>query len=108
MAKKAVEPEGPWAGPLEFVERPISTRNKWPVDEVLKMLAKTLENGQAVRLPIAKVSDLAHLQMAIRYGTTKKLGAKLRYKLADQHTLIVWAEKATKVLVAALGASGIC
>ena len=106
MAKRKVEdpptpqPEGDsddLFGPLEFVPRPISSRNKWPIDPVVMKLKETLpggkHEGEAVRVPINKMGVLHKIHMALRHSTDHELNAKFRYKLADKNTLIVWAEK---------------
>jgi hypothetical protein len=44
-------------------------------------------------VPIHKLGVLHKVHMALRYSTKNELKAKFRYKLQDQHTLVVWAEK---------------
>jgi hypothetical protein len=46
-------------GPLEFVDRPVSSRGRWPIDPIIRMLEEVLpggkQEGRAVKVPIHKI-----------------------------------------------------
>jgi hypothetical protein len=97
-------------GPLEFVDRPVSSRGRWPIDPIIRMLEEVLpggkQAGRAVKVPIHKIGDLNKLHMSMRYGAKKNLHAKFRYKLAGKDTLLVWAEKLAVIIFLAALVSG--
>ena len=78
---------------MEIVDRPLSIREKWPLDREVKELLNTMETGKAVRLRIASQADVHKIHMALRYAINRKAKSHLRYKTVDDHTIIAWAEK---------------
>jgi hypothetical protein len=78
------------------VERPVSTRAKWDIDEdVLKVMA-TAETGKARRLHMSESTFLHKIHMAMRHALKGK-SLSLHYKKIDERTLVAWAEKANKL-----------
>src|SRR5690348_756219 len=78
------------------VERPVSTRAKWDIDEdVLKVMA-TAETGKASRLHMSESTFLHKIHMAMRHALKGK-SLSLHYKKIDERTLVAWAEKANKL-----------
>ncbi|SRR5216683_520128 len=78
---------------MEIVERPLSIREKWPLDEEIRELLKTVDSGKAIRLRISSQADVHKIHMALRYAINRKAKKQLHYKMNDDRTITAWAEK---------------
>ena len=86
----------PAPGPIvsmEIVERPLSTKQAWPISAEVAAIASTVENGKAVQLAFRTSEELKRVQMALRHQVAK-LGLQMRYrKSAQGERIVAWAER---------------
>jgi hypothetical protein len=75
------------------VERPVSTRAKWDIDQDVMTVIETAETGKARRLHMSEATFLHKIHMAMRHALKGK-SLSLHYKKIDDRTLVAWAEKA--------------
>ena len=83
------------AGPIvsmEIVERPLSTKQAWPISAEVAAIASTIETGKAVQLAFRTSEELKRVQMALRHQVAK-LGLQMRYRKGAQDRIVAWAEK---------------
>ena len=84
-------------GPIEFVDRPSSSRRKWAIDPILHKLRDVLpggaQAGRAVRVPIASGQNISKIHMALRHAVTTQLHAQFHFARTADGALLVWAEK---------------
>ena len=85
------EPTGPIVS-MEIVERPLSTKNAWPISAEVTMIAQTVETGKAVQLAFRTSEELKRVQMALRHQVAK-LGLQMRYRKGAGERIVAWAEK---------------
>ncbi len=77
---------------MEVVERPLSSRGKWNMDEEIRALMETAESGQAVRLDVGDQAGVHKVHMALRHATMRR-GFKFSYKKVGPRTLLAWVDK---------------
>lgn len=85
------EPAGPIVS-MEIVERPLSTKQAWPINAEVTAIANTIETGKAVQLAFRTSEELKRVQMALRHQVAK-LGLQMRYRKAVGDRIVAWAEK---------------
>jgi hypothetical protein len=78
------------------VERPVSTRAKWNIDQNVLNVIATAETGKARRLHMSEATFLHNIHMAMR-NALKGRELNLHYKKIDEKTLVAWAERAKTV-----------
>jgi hypothetical protein len=86
------------------VERPVSTRAKWDIDRDVMTVIETAETGKARKLHMSEALFLHKIHMAMRHAL-KGRELNLHYKKIDEKTLVAWAERAKKMVVALVIAS---
>lgn len=75
------------------VDRPVSTRGRWQLDETIHNVIRTAETGKARRIRMTVGEFVHRVHMHLRHAV-KKEDLKFHYKQIDEHELVVWATKA--------------
>jgi len=100
MPRKVVTQEQTVSRPIVEnveVERPVSSRGKWEIDQEVMTVIETAETGKARRLHMSESAFLHKIHMAMRHAL-KGRSLSLHYKKIDDRTLVAWAEKAKKTV----------
>lgn len=88
----------PAMGPIvemAIVERPMGTKNAWPVQKEVDAIVHTVESGKAVQLAFRTSEEMKRIQMALRHAVAKH-DKIMHYRKGEGLRIVAWAESVAR------------